>query len=1055
MRTVGYAALQIIPSMKGTKRNIEASLNGTAASTGTKAGGVIGSRIGAAMKKTLQVAAVSAGALAGASLVKGFGRLRAIDDAQAKLRGLGHTGKALDGIMTNVKDSVTGTSFLIGDAAGVAGALLAANVKPGRELESTLKSVANAAAFAGTDMGSMGRIFAKVAETGKLQGDTLRQLSENDIPIVTLLSKTLGVSREEVYKLSSAGKIGFNDLRRAIDHGMGNAAAEQAKTFTGSLSNVWAAIGRAGENLLAPAFKAAIPLFNNLIPVLDRVGKSLQPVAEQFGNWLNRVMPQIVTGLDLTAKAFAAFVIALSTGEIEESGSAMIRTFQQIGLMARTGFGIAITVITRATAFIRDNWNWLKILLGAVVAGRAAWVIYAKAMRTVLTVKGTYVTAAAAVSKVTSGAARAMDAMHFAFKGTATAGRRANTQLYQNTVFARAYQKAMKGLASAQIVANVALSKASNGFKALGGIMRAHPIITIATIIAAAGAALTAFFTKTEAGRAALAAIKKALEPLGALISTVAGTLADLGKQLAPVLEPIAAALGTMGSEIAKSFAPLGKQFKQDLVPAFKDLGKALGEIGGLIGSLGKTIMTAAVPAVTTMVKEFAPVAGLILKSLAPAAAKVLGVFQTLAAALIPVIGKVAAVIGQLAAAIIPVVAQIIQAITPLVTFITDVVVVAIEALTPVVTAVTSAIVPIISAAMTVIQGIITTITGIITLDWSTAWDGIKLIAEGVWNLITGVIDGAINIIKSIIQAVLTTITGIWKSVWNGISGLARSIWNGITGIIRGAINGVAGVVRNVMGTIRGIWTGAWNGITGFARSIWNGITGIIRGAINGVAGVVRNVMGTIRGIWTAAWNGITGFLGGIWRGITTSVSNGIGKIAGFFRQLPGKILGALKGIPGQLKNVGVDMMKGMLGGIGSMAGALAKKAKDVVGGAVNGVKKFLRIKSPSRVFRDEIGVMMGRGLADGIDASIAPVQKATGRLINATIIEVTPQVNPPAYQDVPPEAFIPAPPPFPTPPRTDDNDRGYTAVINQNISTQDPEAAAQRAAALMRDGLQ
>lgn len=1011
MRTVGYAALQIIPSMKGTKRNIEASLNGTAASTGTKAGGVIGARIGAAMKKTLKVAAVSAGALAGASLVKGFGRLRAIDDAQAKLRGLGHTGKALDGIMTNVKDSVTGTSFLIGDAAGVAGALLAANVKPGRELEGTLKSVANAAAFAGTDMGSMGRIFAKVAETGKLQGDTLRQLSENDIPIVTLLSKTLGVSREEVYKLSSAGKIGFNDLRRAIDHGMGNAAAEQAKTFTGSLSNVWAAIGRVGETLLAPAFKAAIPLFNNLIPVLDRVGKSLQPVAEQFGNWLNRVMPQIVTGLDLTAKAFAAFVIALSTGEIEESGSAMIRTFQQIGLMARTGFGIAITVITRATAFIRDNWSWLKILLGAVVAGRAAWVVYAKAMRTVLTVKANYVTAAAAVSKVTSGAARALDTMHFAFKGTATAGRRANTQIYQNTLFARAYQKAMKGLAAAQIAANAALSKASTGFKALGGIMRAHPIITIATIIAAAGAALTAFFTKTEAGRAALAAIKKALEPLGALISTVAGTLADLGKQLAPVFEPIAAALGTMGSEIAKSFAPLGKQFKQDLVPAFKDLGKALGQIGGLIGSLGKTIMTAAVPAVTTMVKEFAPVAGLILKSLAPAAAKVLGVFQTLATALIPVIGKVAAVIGQLAAAIIPVVAQIIQAITPLVTFITDVVVVAIEALTPVVTAVTSAIVPIISAAMTVIQGIITTITGIITLDWSTAWNGVKLIAQGVWNLITGVIRGAINIIKSIIQAVLTT--------------------------------------------IRGIWTAAWNGISGFVRNVWNTISGIVRGAINGVAGIVRSVMGTIRGIWTGAWNGIRGFLGGIWHGITSSVSNGIGKIVTFFRQLPGKILGAIKGIPGQLKNFGVQMMKGMLDGIGSMAGALAKKAKDVVGGAVNGVKKFLRIKSPSRVFRDEIGVMMGRGLADGIDASIAPVQKATGRLINATIIEVTPQVNPPAYQDLPPEAFIPAPRPVPAPPRTDTTDRGYTAVINQHISTQDPEAAAHRAAALMRDGLQ
>ena len=56
-------------------------------------------------------AIVATSALAGMTLVKGFNRLTGIDDARAKLQGLGHTAENVESIMNNALESVKGTSY--------------------------------------------------------------------------------------------------------------------------------------------------------------------------------------------------------------------------------------------------------------------------------------------------------------------------------------------------------------------------------------------------------------------------------------------------------------------------------------------------------------------------------------------------------------------------------------------------------------------------------------------------------------------------------------------------------------------------------------------------------------------------------------------------------------------------------------------------------------------------------------------------------------------------------------------------------------------------------
>lgn len=75
--------------------------------------------------------------------------------------------------------------------------------------------------------------------------------------------------------------------------------------------------------------------------------------------------------------------------------------------------------------------------------------------------------------------------------------------------------------------------------------------------------------------------------------------------------------------------------------------------------------------------------------------------------------------------------------------------------------------------------------------------------------------------------------------------------------------------------------------------------------------------------------------------------------------------------------DVGRQIIEGIGNGIVNFASGLWQKAKDAAKGALDGIKNFLGIHSPSRVFRDQVGKMIGMGLAEGIDKSAVEAVKS------------------------------------------------------------------------------
>src|SRR5699024_7768602 len=207
--------------------------------------------------------------------------LPSVETAQAKLKGLGNDAEDVESIMDNALASVKGTSFGLGEAATTAAGAVAAGIKPGKELEGVLKSVANSASATGSDMDEMGGIFNKVASIGKAQNDVLSQVADRGLPIYQALADQLGVTTDEVFKMASAGEIGFDEFEAAITQAGGTVAEELCGTTVGTLQNVGSAVGWCGESFLSSAFSAAPSLCGGIITVFDEMSEAVKPVFEE------------------------------------------------------------------------------------------------------------------------------------------------------------------------------------------------------------------------------------------------------------------------------------------------------------------------------------------------------------------------------------------------------------------------------------------------------------------------------------------------------------------------------------------------------------------------------------------------------------------------------------------------------------------------------------------------------------------------------------------------------------------------------------------------------
>lgn len=314
---IGIVYIQVSPSGKDFGKKLEGDLNAAVDKAGKKGSNSLLSKLGGAFGKIGKLGLGAIGTIAGGvtalAAKGGFERALNIENAQAKLKGLGHDSKSVTEIMNNALASVKGTAFGLGDAATVAASLSAAGIASGDQMTNVLKTVADTAQISGRSLPDIGTIFGSVAARGKLQGDDMLQLMSSGVPVLQLLAKHLNTTSEEVSDMVSKGKIDFNTFATAMQEGLGGAALAAGDTFQGALANVKASLGRLGEGPGKIALESLRKLFNAAIPAVDALSTQLTPLVDKLNG-------QLSPYVDKAAKFLETFSQGLADGTVTIPG---------------------------------------------------------------------------------------------------------------------------------------------------------------------------------------------------------------------------------------------------------------------------------------------------------------------------------------------------------------------------------------------------------------------------------------------------------------------------------------------------------------------------------------------------------------------------------------------------------------------------------------------------------------------------------------------------------------------------------------------------------------
>lgn len=243
-----------------------------------------------------------------------------------------------------------------------------------------------------------------------------------------------------------------------------------------------------------------------------------------------------------------------------------------------------------------------------------------------------------------------------------------------------------------------------------------------------------------------------------------------------------------------------------------------------------------------------------------------------------------------------------------------------------------------------------------------------------ILNIAQGIMDSLPDLIAQLPQIVIN-IAGVIND------NAPKLLLAGIQLIVmigKGIIQAIPALIENfpkIFEAILAVWSAFnWVNIGKTAVNfIKNGFNMLKTQIPNTLKNIGQNAMNFFKNInWaTAGSDAINAILNAI-NGLIASIPNKLLEIGN-------SALSAFKDI--DWYSVGSNVISGIVTGISSGAGEIINAAKNAAKNAFEAAKNFLGIKSPSRKFRYEVGQMIPKGMALGVEDASDEVSKAVNRL--------------------------------------------------------------------------
>lgn len=909
---------------------VKSSLGAAAGAAGRFAAQTLGD----ALKLGANAAGAAVAGILGTSLTKGLGRLKAIDNAEASLRGLASTANHVPEVMEAVNNAVTGTAFGLDQGAKAAAQFAAAGV-PLSDMERHLGALANTAAAAGGDFDGVAGIFAKVAAGGKVTGEVLNQLTDRGLAALPALAEQLGITADEARKMVSEGSVSFDDFSQAMDAAMGAAAIEQAKTFSGLMSNVGASMGRLGAMMQKPFFEATkiampgvINLFNQLKnviePLMETIATMVTPAAERLGAALesiklegvNASASQLAGTLGVLAPVLGG-VAAVFAGPLLTSlpivGTLFSGLTGPVGVLA--GALIALFAIKPDTllAGFEVVGNALPAMLNGIVGaiGNVIPTIGAQfAQNAPILINGFVGILDQLVGAVSTLVPMLLPVVVSSIATLADALLSAAPQLLDMGIVL------MASLADGVVAALPELINAvprivSNFMASFTSVLPQLLQTGVSLIVNLVDGVLAAVPALIDAVPPIITSLVSGIvDALPMLITAgidlVNGLIEGVVKAIPAIIDAVVSAIPMIITSLV------------DAVPALLQGGLKL--IDGLV-----TGIVEGLPQIIDAVIEAIPLLIASLVDSLPALIKggidlVVGLATGIVKAIPQLIRAVVDAIPQLIKGLVSALPQLIQGGIQLV----------LGLIGGIIEAIPQLIVAVVAAIPQVIGGLLEALPQLI-------WGGIQL----VFGLISGIVQAIPDIVMAVVNIIPQLITGL-AAAFPKLTAFFTTAWSNITGTITAVWNGVVTFFSGIWTTITTNAQAAWAIFTSWISAMFNGIIATVTGIWNGLVSFFTGLWEGIKLATQMQWDAITSWLSSIFDGAVSSARSVWDTLSGFFRNLWNGVtstfntfLGFVKTKPREAFQAAVDAIGKVWEGIKTLA---AKPVRFVIETVINGL---------------------------------------------------------------------------------------------------------------------
>ena len=276
----------------------------------------------------------------------------------------------------------------------------------------------------------------------------------------------------------------------------------------------------------------------------------------------------------------------------------------------------------------------------------------------------------------------------------------------------------------------------------------------------------------------------------------------------------------------------------------------------------------------------------------------------------------------------------------------------------------------------TISQALITNLPQIISMGVQILVSLINGISQTIPQLITAIIE----LIPVIVQAIMDNLPLIIDAGLN----LLLSLISGIVQAIPQLIAMLPTIINTIVSQI----------VSMLPKIIETGIQ-LLNSLISGIVQAIPQLIATLPQVITSTVNTIIANLPKI---IQTGIELLGALISGIIRAIPSlvaalpqvfsAIINAFKGI--NWADLGKNIIDGVINGVKNDASSLINVFKDLAESALDAVKDFFGIASPSKVMRDQVGKMlpagMAQGVEDGMDAEEKRIKAAMARGVPTTI---------------------------------------------------------------------